>query len=215
VKKGNLVTQIDQKRDIKAALRCNQILDAAKHVFLDADFSAVTVEDVARAAGLSRATLYQYFKGKQEIYTALLLRDLDGMVGGLKKSLIEGDSCKNNLFRMTTEYMNFFRDHQEYFRSLSFFYLPGRKEALPEDAAEQVRIKLDEGISTIERAIQLGIDRKEARAMDARAATLSLWGQWMGCAYLAATGRITLYERTSEQIYANSIDIFLDGLLAD
>ena len=209
------MTQADRKRELKAAHRSNQILDAAKTVFLDADFSAVNVEDIATASGLSRATIYQYFASKQEIYTALLLRDLDGMVGGLKRSLIETDSVKNNLFRMTTSYMNFFQDHQEYFRTLSFFYLPGRKETLPPEAAEQVRIKLDEGIATIQRAIALGIERQEARPVDARAATLSLWGQWMGCAYLAATGRISLYERTSEQVYANSIDIFLDGLLID
>lgn len=209
------MTQSDRKRELKAAHRCNQILDAAKTVFVGADFSAVNVEDIASAAGLSRATIYQYFSSKQDIYTALLLRDLGGMIGGLTKSLIESDSVKNNLFRMTTEYMNFFRDHPEYFQSLSFFYLPGRKEALSPEAAEQVRAKLDEGIATIERAIALGIERQEARPVDARAATLSLWGQWMGCAYLAATGRISLYERSPEQVYANSIDIFLDGLLLD
>lgn len=207
------MTQSDRKRELKAAHRCNQILDAAKDVFVGADFNAVTVEDIASASGLSRATIYQYFHSKLEIYTAMLLRDLDGMIGGLKKSLIETDSVKNNLFRMTTEYMNFFREHPEYFKTLSFFFLPGRKEPLPPEAAEQVRVKLHEGISTIERAIILGIERQEARPIDARAATLSLWGQWMGCAYLAATGRISLYERTTEQVYVNSIDIFLDGLL--
>lgn len=207
------MTQSDRKRELKAAHRSNQILDAAKAVFVDADFNAVNVEDIASASGLSRATIYQYFSSKQDIYTALLLRDLDGMIGGLTKSLIETDSVKNNLFRMTTEYMNFFREHPEYFKTLSFFFLPGRKEVLPPEAAEQVRSKLDEGIKTIERAIILGIERQEARPIDARAATLSLWGQWMGCAYLASTGRISLYERTTEQVYANSIDIFLDGLL--
>lgn len=204
----------DRKREKKVAHRSNQILDSAKTVFMDAEFSAVTIEDIAIASGLSRATIYQYFNNKQDIYTALLLRDLDGMVGGLKRSLVEGDSVKNNLFRMATEYMKFFSEHQEYFRSLSFFYMPGRKEPLPPDAAGQVRAKLDEGIATIERAIALGIERQEARPVDARAVTLSLWGQWMGCAYLAATGRIALYERTTEQVYVTSIDIFLDGLLS-
>lgn len=207
------MTQRDRKRELKAAHRSNQILDAAKAVFVDADFNAVTVEDIATASGLSRATIYQYFGSKQDIYTALLLRDLDGMISGLVKSLVETDSVKNNLFRMSVEYMNFFRDHSEYFKALSFFFLPGRKEPLPAEAAELVRAKLNEGILTIERAITLGIERQEARPVDARAATLSLWGQWMGCAYLAATGRIALYERTTEQVYANSIEIFLEGLL--
>lgn len=202
----------ERKRRLKAVHRRNQVLDAAKAVFIDGDFNSVTMEDIADKAGLSRATIYQYSKGKQELYTAVLMRDLDTLVDGLIDSFDNDDIIRNNLFRMSVNYMNFFKDHLEYFRSMSFFFLPGRKEALPDEAAEMVRGKLNQGIDAIERAISLGIERKEARPVDARAATLSLWGQWMGCAYLAATGRIGLYGRTMEQVYAISTDIFLDGL---
>lgn len=192
--------------------RRGEILDAAKSVFLDRDYTSVTIDDIAEAAGVSRATIYLYFKSKQEVYTGVLLRDLDRMITGLTDSLIETDTVRNNLFRMATAYMNFFRIHTEYFSTLSFFFLPGRKETLPSDAAEAISLRLADGIHAIEHAIRLGIERGEARQIDARAATLSLWGQWMGNAYLAAAGRIALYDRTMEQVYADGIDLFLNGL---
>ncbi len=71
---------------------------------------------------------------------------------------------------------------------------------LPEDAAQKIQVRLAEGISAIEECIRLGIERGEARPVDARAATLSLWGQWMGNAYLAITGHTAIYERTCSMV---------------
>jgi len=207
--------QIDTKerrKQLRIGRRRSEILDAAKQVFLAHDFAAVTIDEIAEAAGFSRATIYLYFKSKQEVYTGVLLRDLDRMISGLTEALNRADTVRNNLYRMSTSYMNFFRIHPEYFTTLSFFFFPGRKESLPEEAAQTIENRLADGISAIEEAIRLGIERGEARPVDARAATLSLWGQWMGNAYLAITGHTAIYERTIEQVYADGIEIFLEGL---
>ena len=202
----------ERRRQMRIDRRRAEILDAAKQVFLAREYAAVTIDDIAESAAFSRATIYLYFKNKQEVYTGVLLRDLDQMISGLTDSFLRTDTVRNNLFRMSTSYMNFFRVHPEYFTTLSFFFFPGRKEVLPDDAAKKIKARLAEGISAIEECINLGIDRGEARPIDARAATLSLWGQWMGNAYLAITGNTAIYERTIEQVYADGIDIFLDGL---
>jgi AcrR family transcriptional regulator len=202
----------ERRRQMRIDRRRAEILDAAKQVFLWREYADVTIDDIADSAAFSRATIYLYFKNKQEVYTGVLLRDLDLMINGLTDSFVRTDTVRNNLFRMATSYMNFFRVYPEYFTTLSFFFFPGRKEVLPEDAAGKIKVRLAEGISAIEECIKLGIERGEARPIDARAATLSLWGQWMGNAYLAITGNTAIYERTIEQVYADGIDIFLDGL---
>lgn len=203
----------ERRRQMRIDRRRSEILDAAKKVFLAREYAAVTIDDIADGAAFSRATIYLYFKNKQEVYTGVLLRDLDQMISGLTESLIRTDTVRNNLFRMATAYMNFFRIHPEYFTTLSFFFFPGRKEVLPEEASRKIELRLAEGISAIEECIRLGIERGEARPVDARSATLSLWGQWMGNAYLAITGQTAVYERTIEQVYADGIDIFLDGVI--
>lgn len=201
-----------RRQNARAARRREEILDAAKSVFVARDYSAVTIDDIAEAGAFSRATIYLYFRTKQDIYTGVLLRDLETLIGGLTRSLIETDTIRNNLFRMAISYMEFFKVHPEYFTAMSFFYMPGRKESLPADAADVINARLNEGIQAIERAIKLGIERGQARSIDARSATMALWGQWMGTAYLEITGRAAIYGRTMEQIYADGIDIFLDGV---
>jgi len=203
----------ERRRSVRTERRRSEILDAAKKVFLDRDFAAVTIDEIAEAAAFSRATIYLYFKSKQDVYTGVLLRDMNTLISGLTESLIRTDTVRNNLFRMATSYMNFFRKHPEYFATLSFYFFPGRREPLPEEASANIEARLADGILSIEEAIKLGIERGEARPVDARAVTLSLWAQWMGSAYLAVTGQTSDYGRTMEQVFADGIDIFLEGII--
>jgi AcrR family transcriptional regulator len=48
------------------------LLDAALGQFAQRGFHATVVDDIARAAGVSRATLYQYFDSREQIVTELL-----------------------------------------------------------------------------------------------------------------------------------------------
>jgi AcrR family transcriptional regulator len=203
----------ERRRSIKAERKRKEILDAAKKVFLHRDFSTVTIEEIAESAALSRATIYLYFKSKQDVYTGILLRDMDRLISGLTQSFIQTDTVRNNLFRMATSYMNFFRGHPEYFTTLSFYFFPGRREPLPDEASSTIAARLADGIFAIEEAIRLGIERGEARPIDTRAATLSLWAQWMGNVYLAVTGETSNYGRSMEQVFADGIDIFLTGII--
>lgn len=49
-----------------------QLLDAALEQFAERGFHATMVDDIARGAGVSRATLYQYFDSREQIVTELL-----------------------------------------------------------------------------------------------------------------------------------------------
>ena len=44
-----------------------QIMDGARSVFLSAGFDGASMNDVARAAGVSKGTLYAYFSSKDEL----------------------------------------------------------------------------------------------------------------------------------------------------
>lgn len=59
------------KPDVSEA-RKEQILAAAAEVFSRKGFSAARMEDIADETGVSKATLYLYFKGKDDLITAIL-----------------------------------------------------------------------------------------------------------------------------------------------
>ncbi|MFX1390610.1 MAG: TetR/AcrR family transcriptional regulator [Promethearchaeota archaeon] len=56
------------KKDIKMMRTRKIIIEAAKSLFSKKSFDMITMEEIADLAALSRATLYNYFKTKEEIY---------------------------------------------------------------------------------------------------------------------------------------------------
>lgn len=55
--------------------RRQQILDAAAAVIIRQGYDKTTMSDIAEEAGASRRTVYVYFKGKEELFEALLYRE--------------------------------------------------------------------------------------------------------------------------------------------
>ncbi|MBI5521340.1 MAG: TetR/AcrR family transcriptional regulator [Desulfarculus sp.] len=67
---------IAERKTRERQQRALQIMDAAKRVFSAKGFGGATMEEIAQAAELSPATLYLYFKNKNELYASLNLRML-------------------------------------------------------------------------------------------------------------------------------------------
>lgn len=62
------------------ALREQQILDAAEELFLADRFHGLTLADVARETGLTKAALYRYFRSKELLFIAVYRRAMSGWV---------------------------------------------------------------------------------------------------------------------------------------
>ena len=62
------------RRDEKKQATADQILAASRELFLQQGFAATTVEQIAEAAGISRASLFNYYRGKPAILAALAAR---------------------------------------------------------------------------------------------------------------------------------------------
>lgn len=52
--------------------KLKQILDGARAVFREQGFAGASVDDIARRAGISKATMYRYFPDKAAIYSAVM-----------------------------------------------------------------------------------------------------------------------------------------------
>ena len=51
-----------------------QILDAANRLFAERGYEDVSIEDIAKEAGVTRGLIHHYFGGRKEVYVALLER---------------------------------------------------------------------------------------------------------------------------------------------
>lgn len=71
---------IQERRHREKEMRRLQIMDATKKVFASKGFCDATVEEIAQEAELSPATLYLYFKNKDELHAALHIEILKFLI---------------------------------------------------------------------------------------------------------------------------------------
>jgi AcrR family transcriptional regulator len=53
-----------------------RILETASRLFLRYGFEKTTMDDIAREAGIAKATLYRYWPSKEALFEALLYREI-------------------------------------------------------------------------------------------------------------------------------------------
>jgi AcrR family transcriptional regulator len=60
--------------------RPQELLDAALTLFVEKGFAATRAEEVARAAGVSKGTLYLYYPSKEELFKAVVRQNLTSLI---------------------------------------------------------------------------------------------------------------------------------------
>ena len=64
----------------EAAIRKNEILDAAERLFVIKGFDATSTNDILTEVGIARGTLYYHFKSKEDILNAMIERITEGLL---------------------------------------------------------------------------------------------------------------------------------------
>ncbi|MEY3525654.1 MAG: hypothetical protein RIR92_1719 [Pseudomonadota bacterium] len=64
------------KRERRKEARPQELLDAALSLFVEKGFAATRVEEVALRAGVSKGTLFLYFHSKEDLFKAVIQRNL-------------------------------------------------------------------------------------------------------------------------------------------
>jgi AcrR family transcriptional regulator len=64
-----------------------QILDGAMCVFMQMGFDAASMNDITRESGVSKGTLYVYFKNKEDLFAAMIERQKLRIFGQLQEIL--------------------------------------------------------------------------------------------------------------------------------
>lgn len=83
----------------EAAVRKNEILDAAEELFVTKGFDKTSTNDILERVGIARGTLYYHFKSKEEILNAMIERISAGLVA--RAGEIAGQKDVPVLERMT------------------------------------------------------------------------------------------------------------------
>ncbi|WP_245641954.1 TetR/AcrR family transcriptional regulator [Nonomuraea candida] len=104
------------RRRLSVDRRREELMAAALELFSTRDAEDVSIDDVASAAGASRALVYHYFGGKQELYVAALRSAAEQLESRLRPQ--EGGRPLEELASGLRRYFDFVEEHAAGFAAL-------------------------------------------------------------------------------------------------
>jgi AcrR family transcriptional regulator len=97
------------KKEIVTAFRTQEILTAARKLLDQRGLEAITMEEIAAAAGVAKGTLYLYFQSKDNLIQAMITQVGENILQDVESSLKAPGTPPQKLIRMVSvllEYLN-------------------------------------------------------------------------------------------------------------
>ena len=92
------------------------IIDAAIRLFTEKGFEQTSMDELARAAGVGKGTIYGYFKAKEEIFLAYCEAEIDFAFAALDRKLDEDASLVEQLVAQMMGQITFVTKNREFGR---------------------------------------------------------------------------------------------------
>ena len=95
--------------------RKDEILNSAQKLFAERGFSRTTIQDISRESEFAVATLYNFFKSKDELYSALVERKTENLFTAMKEAG-KGEKGIGKIERIVHAILEFFENDRDFFR---------------------------------------------------------------------------------------------------
>jgi AcrR family transcriptional regulator len=151
-----------------APLRREAILAAAEEVFARSGYHGASLDDIAQAAGISKALIYEHFASKRELHASLINAHVEEIFERLQANAATGPPGEQRLRGGIDAFLSFVEEHREAWRALF------RDAADPEvaDVIERVQAQATAVIAALI-AADPEAPHESQRAIEMHAALLS------------------------------------------
>ena len=137
------------------------IIRTSRDVFKRHGFSKVTMNDISKACGKSRSSIYHYFKNKKEVFEAFVFEEVTSLIQDASLSTSDSVSIKDNLYnynsiklKRTEKLINEYHNIIEELRDQ------------PEIFTKMTQFSIEEEIAIIRKILHWGIVNKEIAKLD-------------------------------------------------
>lgn len=170
----------------------NRILDVAARLFTEEGYENVHVSDVASAAGVGKATLYQHFKSKSGLFVACIDRLFDVVTAAQSQYVAgEGSTLETDVERYAAAMIASYPSYRMMVSALGAAAFGNDR-----DLAKRARIAFMRLVTMFEPRLKRAMDEGRCRQMDSEMLTFMTWGALMAVGARVNHGdrRYTLLE---------------------
>lgn len=205
------------RREFSKLQRRAAILSAAQELFSERGFDGTTMQEVSGRAGLSKGTVYLYFKSKEELYLSVCVK---GIAGFGERLVTAGDSVTGLEDRIKAVYLAYIRyslEEPAVFRVLRDTFLEQVRKNLSRGTIEEITGFIKGWLENESRLIEQGIETGVFDAgLDPYMFSLLAWRLSTGLIELALLQDPMIVNRGElDDVFEQSIDLLIKGSRPD
>lgn len=102
--------KMEETKISKSELKLKAILKAAKDCFARYGYEKTTLDDIGKIARLNKASLYYYFKNKEDIFIQVVLSEAKDFIEKLQNSALQAESIEEKIVIYLIARMRYYRD---------------------------------------------------------------------------------------------------------
>ncbi len=152
-----------------------QILEAGEKLFAKKGFYPTTMEEVARAAGLAKGTIYLHFDDKRNLFFSIIEKKLDILLEKIEKEMRKDEFPSQRIKLAIGIHLRFLEENRDFFKIM---------QALPESLKQEMERKLkgrviekqSRYVEILDQLIRKGIRNQEIKPLDSRKLAVILVG---------------------------------------
>ncbi len=155
------------KQEILRSFMETTIAQAAKEVFAERGYQRATLEEIAQRAGMSKATIYLYYRNKDDLFLHVVEELVNTVMAATAQEAATAKPPLEKLYGMVRCKVEFYEREREFFR----IYLNEKQglEVAPKDPHKKaLREMYLQDVQTLAGVVQEGIDAGMLRPMDSR-----------------------------------------------
>lgn len=195
--RGIPLTEEEQQR------RRKEIFDASVHLFLEKGFNETSMREIAKAAGMGKSTLYDYFASKDEILVSYFENEIQKITERAQAVAMQDLDVSEKLKQIMQMHLEYLVDNKNFYLKLTI-----ASQTLPLGSQDKIQAKRHAYQDMLRALIEEGISKGELRPINSLLATRSVFN-------LLATAVFTSRPTGSpDEMLEDAADIFFRGIRA-
>ncbi len=200
-----------ERREREKARRRAKILSAARDLLLTRGLSRTSVNQIAKRAEVSVATIYGYFAGREEVIAELSEEALNLLHTSVLQATGKATTPREKLEAVAWAYLDFALTRNAYFSCLNYF-LTAPGQVLSPELKRRVHVQGDRILELVMAAAEAGMAAGSFQPVEIRRFALVFWATLNGILQLRKLEDTLLGQDDVETLYRYAVTRLMDDL---
>ena len=205
---------IKERREREKNERRESILRAAIQVYDKEGYHAITMEKIAAKAELGRATLYLYFKTKDEIFVHAIVSYADFFRERLERLYERRARIKENILQsLWRTFIEFYEKDRALFNATLYFHQSEMIRNLPENLRSMLDRSGSRNYEFLSKIMAYGIEQGIFRDCSPKTLAEVVWTSFLGIIHLENSKQAMSRKTHLETTWNLALEMLSRGIL--